>query len=140
MKHRWHEIVYNVNMKYGDEKFLYTDLTYKIIGILYDVHNKLGSGYQEKYYCRAINLALKKVKIPYKEQVFFAIRFEGEKIGHYFADFIVDHKVILEIKVNPRIYPQDQKQLLGYLKESGLRLGILASFTKRKVIIKRYIL
>lgn len=125
--------------KYDEKDYPHSELTYKIIGILYDVHNNLGSGYQEKYYCRAIAHALKQSNISYKEQVKYDIKYNGHNIGRYFADFLVDNRLILELKINPRIYPRDINQILGYLKESNLKVGIIASFNKQKVLIKRVI-
>src|SRR3990167_3186996 len=117
-------LIYNVCMS----KLLYPELSYQIVGALYKVHNALGSGYQEKYYCKAIALELKRLNISFQEQVLYNIHFNGQPIGKYFADFVIENKVILEIKVGFRVILRDKKQLLGYLKESGLELGILAYF------------
>jgi len=118
-------------------KLLYPELSYKIIGALYKVHNELGSGYQEKYYCRAIALELKRLNLTCKEQVHFNIQFNGESIGKYFADFVIENKIILEMKIGFKVIPRDKKQLLGYLKQSGLEIGILAYFGKDKVLTER---
>lgn len=77
---------------------VYPDPSYKIIGVVFDVFNKLGYGYQEKYYQKAIARALKILGILFKEQLPFNIRFKGEIIGRYYLDFLIENKIILEIK------------------------------------------
>ncbi|NCO23360.1 GxxExxY protein [bacterium (Candidatus Moisslbacteria) CG12_big_fil_rev_8_21_14_0_65_36_11] len=122
-----------------NNKLIYPELSYKIVGILFDVYNELGGGYQEKYYQRAIAKRFKKVNIQFQEQINVPLKFDNEKIGQYFLDFLVDNKIILEIKVAPRFYIRDVRQILAYLKATNLQLGILASFTRNGLIFKRII-
>lgn len=63
---------------------IYPELSYKIIGILFDVYNELGGGYQEKYYQRALAKKFKKENLRFKEQIIVPLKFEKEKIGQYF--------------------------------------------------------
>jgi GxxExxY protein len=120
-------------------RLIYPELSYKIIGIIFEVYNELGGGYQEKYYQRAVSLGLKRKMIKYKEQVSVALRFAGERIGRYFIDFIVDDKIVLELKVGNCFYPRDVKQVLAYLKAYKLKLGILVLFTRSGIRYKRII-
>ena len=69
---------------------VYPELSYKIIGSIFEVFNNLGYGYQEKYYQKAIAKELKRLEIPFKEQAPFEINFKGEIIGKYFLDFLVE--------------------------------------------------
>ncbi len=116
---------------------LYKELSYKIVGILFKVHGELGGGYQEKYYQKAIALELKTNNLNFKEQVLIPLEYKELPIGRYFMDFVVENKIVLEIKVSPQFYSRDIKQVLSYLKTSNLSLGILASFNKKELIFKR---
>ena len=79
------------------------------------------------------------MNIQFQEQINVPLKFDNEKIGQYFLDFLVDNKIILEIKVAPRFYIRDVRQILAYLKATNLQLGILASFTRNGLIFKRII-
>lgn len=113
------------------------DLSYKIVGILFSVYNSLGSGYQEKYYQRAIAEELKIKGVKFKEQVYIPLYYKNKSIGKYFIDFIVEDKIVVEIKTNNKFYPRDIKQVLAYLKTSDIKLGILANFSRQKLYLKR---
>lgn len=118
------------------------DLSYIIIGILYEVYNELGFGYQEKYYYRAIKLKLLAKRLKVEEQLLSRIIVENKIIGRYFLDFLVSdkkEKIVIEIKVANEVYPQHIRQVLGYLKNNDLKLGLVAAFSKHGVIIKRVI-
>lgn len=116
---------------------IHRELSYKIIGIFFNVYNELGYGFQEKYYVKAIKLCFDKEKIPYLEQVRSDFNMRSRCFGRYYIDFVVDHKIVLEIKTKPYFSPQDIRQVLGYLKKSNLELGILASFSRDGIKFKR---
>lgn len=116
---------------------VYKELSYKIVGILFNVYNELGGGYQEKYYQKAIALELSRAGIKFREQVPVALSYGGKSIGKYFLDFVIEDKIVLEIKIAPRFYARDIKQVLAYLKASGLLLGILAAINKGEIKFKR---
>lgn len=120
-------------------ELIYPELSYLIMGIIFKVYNELGGGYQEKYYQRAISLELKRKTIKYKEQASVELKFAGEKIGKYFIDFIIDNKIVLELKVGHSFYSRDIKQVLVYLKTYKLKLGILILFTRKGVQYERII-
>lgn len=69
------------------------------MGVLFEVQNKLGTKYQEKHYQRAIEIKLKELNIPYQREVKIKVLFDKEKLGDFFADFIIDNKILLETKV-----------------------------------------
>jgi len=112
-------------------------LSYKIVGVLFRIHSALGSGYQEKYYQKAIATELKKQNISFKEQVCVPLMYSGESIGRYFIDFVINEKIILEIKAAQKFYARDIRQVLAYLKQSDIQLGIVANFGKEKLEYKR---
>jgi GxxExxY protein len=97
----------------------------------------MGAGFQEKYYQGAIRKVLEKERIPFLEQVRMDISIEGANIGRYYVDFVIDHKIALEIKARSFFAQKDIRQILGYLKKSGLEVGLLAGFSSDGLKIKR---
>lgn len=118
-------------------KLLHKQLSYKIVGILYEVYNELGSGYQEKYYQRAVSLKLVRDKIKHQDQVPIELKVEDKSIGRYYLDSLIEDKIILELKVGNRFYPRDYRQVRAYLKKFNLELGILSLFSKNGVKYER---
>ena len=118
---------------------LYPELSYKIIGILFEVFNELGYKYQEKYYQRAISESLRNIKLPFKEQVHIPIKFRDVNIGRYIVDFLIDNKIALEIKRGDYFSRSDIIQMLAYLKTTKLKLGILARFSSKGLKFKRIV-
>lgn len=118
-------------------RIIHKDLSYKIVGILFEVHKKLGNRYQEKYYQRAIALGLLENKIKFDKELKVDLDYNGQKIGKYFLDFLIEKKIILEIKAVPTLTPIDFTQVLAYLKAKKLELGILANFRPESLIYKR---
>ncbi|MBU0573717.1 MAG: GxxExxY protein [Candidatus Margulisiibacteriota bacterium] len=121
----------------GKEDLVHPELSYGIVGILFKVYNQMGGGYQEKYYQEAIKRELFINQIPFLEQVRCDFNYEGQLIGRYYIDFIIDHKVVLELKVTPAFAKKDIVQVLNYLRQSNLKLGILASLNRNNVFYKR---
>ena len=127
----------NPNILVDKTKVIYPELSYKIIGILFDVHNSLGNRYQEKYYQRAVEVKLKNQKMSYEKELKVDLTIDSERIGKYFLDFLIDSKVILELKVKPRFTNNDYRQIRAYLESSKLKLGILVNFYGESLIYKR---
>ena len=125
------------NLKRAD--ILYPELSYKIIGVLFDVFNELGYRYQEKYYQRAAAIAFQNLGIKFVEQVPAPLEFKGKSIGRYFYDFLIDDKVLLELKRGDSFSRNDIQQILGYLSRAKLKLGILARFSSKGLKFKRIV-
>lgn len=123
----------------ADKEGLYKDLTYKIIGVLYEVHKELGGVHKEIIYHKAVAIELDNRKIPFTEEKSIDVKYKGKRIGVYRPDFIIDDKVILEIKVAPVITKAMQDQVYYYVKGTGYKLVLLANFGTSKVGIKRLI-
>ena len=121
------------------DDLLYPELSYKITGILFNVSNKLGGGYLEKYYQKAVAESLKTAGIKFAEQLHAPFMFNGIQIGKCFLDFLVDGKIILELKRGNRFFGKDIEQVYSYLKINNLQLGILANFTNHGVETKRIV-
>lgn len=109
-------------------KVIYPELSYEIIGLLFKVHNELGNRYQEKYYQRAVEVKLKIKRIPYEKEIIVDLKIDNEKIGKYFLDFLIDKKIILELKAKPILTKNDYRQVKAYLRSTNLKLGILVNF------------
>ncbi len=114
-------------------------LSYKMIGLSFDVYNRLGYGHKEKIYQKALQELLDKEKIKYQREIYCPIKFESKVIGKYYLDFLIDDKLILELKVAEDFYPKHFKQVINYLKARKLKLGIIILITKSGIRIKRII-
>ncbi len=125
-----------MNTDYHDAK--YKNLTEKIIKIFYKVYNNLGYGFLEKVYENAMMIEFKRIGIPVVSQFAIKVVYESEVIGEYFADGLVDNKVIVEIKALKSLAVENEAQLLNYLKATDIEVGLLLNFGpkpdfKRKV-------
>ena len=120
-------------------KLIYPQLSYQVMGILFKVHNDLGPSYTERQYQKAVKLQLKKYKIKFEKEKIIQLPYENSKIGDFFADFIIDNKIVLEIKTVKFLRPQDVKQVLKYLEILKLKLGLLVNFRKERLQYKRII-
>jgi len=118
---------------------VYPELSYQIIGILFEVYNNLGPGYHEKYYQKAIANELKLCNLSFQEQVWVPLFFKDKKIGTYCLDFLIDDKVIIEIKKGDRFSKRHITQIISYLKAKDLKLGIIANFGTNELKFKRII-
>lgn len=114
----------------SERKIIYPKLSYQIVGCLFEVYNKLGSNHREKFYQKALAQELKLNKIPFREQIYYKFSYKGTPIGQLYFDFLIDNKIILELKSGLYFRKKDFEQLLDYLKSSKLKLGILACFAK----------
>lgn len=118
---------------------LYENETYKIRGACFKVYNELGGGIKERFINRALYKELLSLEFKIEREFRIDIYYQGEKIGTYIPDIIINDKIIIEIKSKPFITNEDLKQFWGYLKGSKYELGLLVGFTPKKLIIKRLI-
>lgn len=123
--------------KFVGTKLVYPKLSYEVVGILFEIHNKLGNRYQEKYYQRAVEVKLKNKKIPYQKEISVDLMIDSQKIGKYFLDFLIDDKLVLELKAKPLLTKNDYRQIRAYLQSKNLKLGILANFYGESLEYKR---
>jgi len=113
------------------------DLTDKIIKVFYRIYGKLGYGFLEKVYENAMLIELKKEGIPASPQFPIQVAYENEVIGEYFADILVDHKVIVEVKAAKILTAENEAQLLNYLKATHMEVGLLLNFGPRPEIKRK---
>ena len=124
-------------IKVNRKDLIYPELSYKIVGVLFEVFKDTGYGYQEKYYQKVLAVALKNHQLKFEEQISITLEYKGNKVGRLVLDFLIENKVVLEIKRGNYFSPQNIKQISEYLKATGLKLGLLANFTAQGVKIKR---
>ncbi len=107
---------------------LFEELTEQIIKAFYDVYNELGYGFLEKVYENALYIELKKMGLDVVQQQPIRVFYVGEVVGEYFADLIVERKVILELKAVKKISDQHEAQLINYLKATDAQVGLVLNF------------
>lgn len=118
---------------------LYEDLSYKIRGCAFEVYNHLGFGHKENVYQKALALEFKNKNIAFVAEESLPIIYQGEKVGLYRPDFIVDKKVIVELKAVPFMPKSYETQLTYYLKGTNYELGFIINFGAPKLDIRRRI-
>ncbi len=120
-------------------KIIFPELSYEIMGLAFDVFNKIGWGHTENVYHRALEVALAKKGIKFCSEKFVSIEYEGEKIARKFLDLLVEDSIILELKVLPQMGYVHINQVMSYLKSTNMKLAILIYFTKDGVKSRRII-
>ena len=120
--------------------FLYKDLTYAIIGAAMEVHRTLGHGFLESVYEEALAHEFALRGITYDRQAKLAVRYKTIVAGEFRADYLVDHKIVVELKAIKALSEGDEAQLLNYLKGTGYRVGLLLNFGAPSLEHKRRIL
>jgi len=119
------------------EKLLYSDLSYRVRGCAFKVYNVLGFGHKESIYQKALALEFKKENIKFEREPSLQIIYQDKKIGTYKPDFLVEDKVILEVKAVPVMPKTYETQLTYYLKSTNFKLGFVINFGSKKLDIRR---
>jgi len=120
-----------------ETKVIYKELSYEIVGILFEVYNELGYGYNEKNYEEAVALSLAKQNIKFRRQAPYEIKYKDEPIGKYSLDFIIEDKIVLELKKGDYFSKRNIDQVKEYLSVTNTKLAILANFTSTGVKFHR---
>ena len=115
------------------------ELSFKIMGALFAVHNELGPTLLEKYYQRALAKELKLQKLSFTQEVPVTLEYKGNSIGKYMLDFIVDNQVIIENKAQGGYKPSFFKQTHAYLRQTCLPLAILVNFRCPRLEFRRIV-
>ena len=123
----------------ADKKLLYEDLTYRIRGAMFAVHKALGPGHKESVYQRALAKEFEDANIPFIREKVLNVVYKDRKVGIYRPDFIVDDKVIIEIKVTPFLPKNAEVQMSYYLRGTKYELGLLVNFGAKWLDIRRRI-
>lgn len=126
-----------------NDNYKYSEITENIIKAFYIVYNKLGYGFLEKVYENAMIIELQKIGFNVEKQKPIKVNYEGKLIGEYFADIVVEKKVIVELKAAENLCEEHENQLVNYLKATDIEVGLLLNFGKtpkfkRKVFSSDY--
>ena len=119
--------------------FLFEEITHKIIGSSFEVYKELGYGFLEKVYENALLIELKLKGLKVENQKPIRIFYRDENIGDYFADILVEDKVIVELKAEKVYNPKHEAQLINYLKATRLKVGLLINFGANECKPKRIV-
>ena len=98
------------------EDLIYPELSYGIVGILFDVYNEVGFGHKESFFQKALAKNFTELGFEFKEQLRCKIKYKGEELGLYILDFLIFDKIILEIKAKDFITKEDYYQMKRYLE------------------------
>ena len=127
-------------MNTNQTKILHQELAYQIVGLAMQVHTRLGNGFLEKVYENALMVLLHKAGIDAVQQAPITVLFDGESVGTYYADILVENQIILELKTVSEISDSHKAQALNYLKATGLNLAMVFNFANSRMEYQRVVL
>jgi len=127
-------------MAANNTNIIYSDLSYEVMGAIFEVHKELGPGFLESVYEKALLLELTNRGMKVDVEKVFDLTYKGKKVGTHRLDLIVEDKIVVELKTVERFAPHHTAQLLSYLKASGHGLGILVNFSEAKVESRRVVI
>jgi len=109
----------------------YGEVTDQILGIFYKVYNELGHGFLESVYARAMAIALQQAGLSIEAESPVPVWFRGIDIGNFRADFVVEKKILLELKAVDHLDRHHEAQLFNYLRATDIEVGLLLNFGPR---------
>jgi len=118
---------------------VYEQLSYQVMSAAFEVHNVLGSGFLEKVYENALvkEFGLRGIVVETQKKI--SVAYKGDEVGLYYADLLVDGKIIIELKAADKLSRTHEAQLLNYLKATGIKLGLLVNMGGKRVEYKRLV-
>ncbi len=119
------------------EEYKFSEITEKIIGCAMKVHNTLGNGFQEVIYQRALAIELGKAGIDFVRELEMPVHYDGQEIGTRRADFLIEGKILVELKSLVNLEDVHLAQVLNYLEAYKLEVGLLLNFGSKKLQFKR---
>jgi GxxExxY protein len=114
------------------------ELTERIIKAFYAVYNRLGHGFLEIIYEKSLLIELRKIGLQALRQQKIEVYYEGEMVGYYFADIIVNRQVIIEVKAVASLHPAHEAQLKNYLRGTHIEIGLLLNFGEKPQFSRKY--
>lgn len=114
------------------------ELTKKVIGCAFKVHNSLGSGFLEKVYENALRIELSGAGLKVEQQIPIQVYYQGEVIGDFVSDLLVEKRLVVELKAIEKLTKLHEAQLVNYLTATGLDIGLLINFGKSVQIKRKY--
>ena len=128
-------------IKTDNGMYLHEDITRKVIGAAMRVHQSLGCGFLEKVYQEALAIELEENGVAFEREKSFPLYYRGRELAcKYIADFLVEGKVIVELKATDALDDKFKGQVINYLRASNLRVGLLINFGEPHLTCKRLIL
>ncbi len=115
----------------------YEDITEKIIGCAMKVHSILGNGFQEVIYQRCLAIELSEAGLNFQREVEMTIQYRGQEVGTRRADFLVENKILVELKALTELEDVHLAQTLNYLEAYNLEIGLLINFGAKSLVFKR---
>jgi GxxExxY protein len=122
-----------------NKDLIYPELSYQIIGCAFDVFNHLGSGHKESVYQKALKISFREKGLEYKEQLYHPVMYNNVAVGRNYFDFLIEQKIIIELKIAEKYTKAHYNQVVNYLKISELKLALLLSFGREGVKCRRVI-
>ena len=120
-------------------EYRHKELTGEIINAAHTVHNELGYGFLEKVYHKSLFIELSKRGYSVEFEKPIEVRYDNQIVGEFFADLLVENKVVVEVKAADKYSSIFEAQLLNYLKAIGLEVGLIINFGP-SVEVKRMVL
>lgn len=120
------------------EQLLYEEITGAIIGCAFEVVNELGAGFLESVYEKALLVALRQKGLSATAQYPIKVMFRGQVVGDFYADILVENRIIVELKAVKAIAPEHQAQVINYLKATNIEVGLLINFGNPRLEYKRF--
>ena len=118
---------------------IFPELSFKIIGLAFEVFNELGAGHREKVYHKAMAIQFREVTLRYKSELYHPLIFKRQNLEKNYFDFLVEECIVVELKRSDYFSKSHFDQLNHYLNISKLKLGLLISFTSSGVRFKRVV-
>ena len=123
----------------NDKEYKHSDITHKIIGAAMKVHSTLGNGFQEVIYQRALTIEMAKQGLSFQRELEKQIYYDGQEIGTRRVDFLVESKVMVEMKALTTLEDVHLAQAINYLEAYKLEVGLLLNFGAKSLEYKRLI-
>lgn len=119
------------------EGLRHRSLTEAVIGCAFEVINELGAGFLESVYEKALLVALRQKGLSAEAQHPIRVLFRGEPVGEFFADLLVEDKVLVELKAVKALAPEHHAQVINYLNATGIEVGLLINFGNPSLEFRR---
>ncbi len=117
--------------------YLHSELSEQIINAFFHVYKVMGYGFPQKVYENSLAITLRKRGLAVTQQQPVTVYFEGEEVGHYFADLVVNDKFIIELKSVEEIHSRHETQLTNYLRATAVEVGLVLNFGEKPEIKRR---